>query len=165
MSFPLCFEESSTAAQLNDVRFVCALACRRLGVIPGLDVGSKDGDGGAPLAVSPTSTSAGPKSESALGMERHHAAAKALTSTKVQRAALHLSECRGEIMYMPILSYSSGRRDLPAESIFDVAGAHLKFETPTSRAGRASVGTTTVAVAVVLVCVFEQQERFSIFSC
>ncbi|CAM9281861.1 unnamed protein product [Pylaiella littoralis] len=49
----------------------------------GLEAGSKYGDGDDPLAVSPTSASAGPKSELVPSAERHHAAAKALTNTKV----------------------------------------------------------------------------------
>lgn len=82
------------------------LSLPRCNSLAGLGAGSKYGGGGGPLAVSPTSASAGPKSESAPGLERHHAAAKALTSTKVCRACctcLHVTcsenthQVRGDI--------------------------------------------------------------------
>ena len=96
-------------------------------LVAGLEAGSKygggggGGGGGGPLAASTTSASAGPKSESALGVDNHHAAAKALTSTKVRRAR-HTScvfECHDGNMSTTTLSYvqwSYIRRGSPAKA-------------------------------------------------
>ena len=106
-------------------------------LVAGLEAGSKyggggdGGGGGGPLAASTTSASAGPKSESALGVDNHHAAAKALTSTKVRRAR-HTScvfECHDGNMSTTTLSYvqwSYIRRGSPAESTVGVTKAHLQ---------------------------------------
>jgi len=74
----LKFEEPSTVVSpgnmVGKVSPICSLPCCPSSA--GIDAGSKYSSGGDPLA--------GPKSESALGAERHHAAAKALTNTKVR---------------------------------------------------------------------------------
>lgn len=75
---------------------VCSFCHCLCGILSaaGRETGSKYGDGGGdPLAVSPTSPSAGPKSESMLGAERHHAAAKALTNTKVPTTTAVFFDC------------------------------------------------------------------------
>ncbi|CAB1112685.1 unnamed protein product [Ectocarpus sp. CCAP 1310/34] len=59
----------------------------------GLETGSKD-SGGDPPGVSQASASAGAKSGPVIGNERHHAAAKALTNTKVALPH-HLSPMTG----------------------------------------------------------------------
>lgn len=93
--------------------------------LAGLEAGSKygGGGGGGTLAASTTSASAGPKSESALGVDIHHAAAKALTSTKVRRAIQsYESEWRGDNMCTTTLDYARitvvvGETPLPKASL------------------------------------------------
>lgn len=100
-----CFGELSTE-KLKGFCFrscFCCVSAFLITSLAGLEAGSKYGDGGGPLAVSPTSPSAGPKS--ALGTERHHAAAKALTSTKVRRAHDTCLNATAEIARGDTLSY------------------------------------------------------------